>query len=50
MAPVQTGYMGNSLARGSVPPGLYAKAPLDLQVGPLFARDDIVRIGTDGRG
>ena len=38
------------LADISVPPGLYAKAPLDLQVGPLFARDDIVRIGTDGRG
>ena len=32
------------LADISVPPGLYAKVPLDLQVGPLFARDDIVRM------
>ena len=34
------------LADISVPPGLYARPPLDLEVGPVFARDDIVRIGT----
>jgi len=32
------------LADISVPPGLYSKPPLDKDVGPLFARDDIVRI------
>lgn len=32
------------LADISVPPGLYEKPPLNKDVGPLFARDDIVRI------
>jgi len=32
------------LADISVPPSLYAKPPLNKDVGPLFARDDIVRI------
>ena len=30
------------LADISVPPGLYAKPPLDLPVGPLFAKEDII--------
>ena len=34
------------LADISVPPGLYAKPLLDLQVGPLFAREDIIRMKT----
>jgi NAD(P)H-hydrate epimerase len=33
------------LADISVPPGLYGRAPLDLLVEPIFALDDIVRIG-----
>jgi NAD(P)H-hydrate epimerase len=32
------------LADISVPPGLYGKPPLNKDVGPLFAEDDIVRI------
>ena len=32
------------LADISVPPSLYAKPPLGLSVGPLFARDDIIRL------
>ncbi len=32
------------LADISVPPGLYAKPPLGLEVGALFAREDVVRI------
>lgn len=32
------------LADISVPPGLYGKPPLNKDVGPLFARDDIIRI------
>ena len=33
------------LADISVPPGLYRRAPLDLPVEPIFALDDILRIG-----
>lgn len=33
------------LADISVPPGLYGRAPLGLPVEPIFALDDIVRIG-----
>jgi len=33
------------LADIGVPPGLYRRAPLDLLVEPIFALDDIVRIG-----
>jgi NAD(P)H-hydrate epimerase len=33
------------LADISVPPGLYGRAPLSLPVEPIFALDDIVRIG-----
>jgi NAD(P)H-hydrate epimerase len=32
------------LADISVPPGLYARPPLNLDVGPLFAQSDIVRL------
>ncbi len=32
------------LADISVPPGLYAEPALHLEVGPLFARDDIIRL------
>ena len=32
------------LADISVPPSLYAKPPLGLSIGPLFARDDIIRL------
>ena len=32
------------LADISVPPGLYARPPLGLDVGPIFASDDIVRL------
>jgi NAD(P)H-hydrate epimerase len=32
------------LADISVPPGLYASAALNVQVGPIFAQDDIVRL------
>ena len=32
------------LADISVPPGLYGKPPLNKDVGPLFARDDIIRV------
>ncbi|MGE0040821.1 MAG: NAD(P)H-hydrate epimerase, partial [Vicinamibacterales bacterium] len=32
------------LADIGVPPGLYARAPLDLAVPPLFARGDLVRL------
>ena len=32
------------LADISVPPILYSRPPLELQVGPLFAKDDIVRL------
>jgi NAD(P)H-hydrate epimerase len=32
------------LADISVPPALYAGPPLQLEVGPIFAADDIVRI------
>ena len=32
------------LADISVPPGLYARPPLNLDVGPLFAREDVVRL------
>lgn len=32
------------LADISVPPALYARAPLDLEVGPIFARSDVVRL------
>ncbi len=32
------------LADISVPPSLYAEPALDLQVGPLFAKDDILRL------
>jgi NAD(P)H-hydrate epimerase len=28
----------------SVPPGLYASPPLNLRVGPVFAKDDVVRV------
>ena len=38
------------LADISVPPALYAKPPLDLQVGPLFAREDIIRLDTAASG
>ena len=39
------GYVGELyLADISVPPELYAGPPLDLDVGPIFARDDIVRL------
>jgi len=34
------------LADISVPPGLYAKPPLDMQIGYLFAREDIIRVDT----
>lgn len=30
------------LANISVPPGLYARPPLNLDIGPIFARADIV--------
>jgi hypothetical protein len=33
------------LADISVPPGLYGRASLGLPLGPLFALDDILRIG-----
>lgn len=36
------------LADISVPPGLYAKAPLNLQVPPIFVRNDIVQLLTTG--
>ena len=32
------------LADISIPPGLYSHPPLDFKVGPLFARDDILRV------
>lgn len=32
------------LADISVPPALYGKPPLNLQVGPLFAREDVIRL------
>ncbi len=32
------------LADISVPPALYARPPLELEVGPLFARGDIIRL------
>lgn len=32
------------LADISVPPGLYGRPPLDMDVGPLFAQEDIVRL------
>ena len=32
------------LADISVPPSLYTKPPLGLSIGPLFARDDIIRL------
>ena len=32
------------LADISVPPGLYSRPPLGLEVGPVFAKDDIVRL------
>ncbi|MFY9700417.1 MAG: NAD(P)H-hydrate epimerase [Rhodoplanes sp.] len=32
------------LADISVPPALYGKPPLSMQVGPLFAREDVVRL------
>ena len=32
------------LADISVPPGLYSRPPLSLQIGPVFAMDDIVRL------
>ena len=32
------------LADISVPPGLYAEAALGLTVGPLFAREDVIRL------
>jgi len=32
------------LADISVPPGLYAEPALNLEVGPLFPRDDIIRL------
>jgi NAD(P)H-hydrate epimerase len=33
------------LADIGVPPGLYARPPLNLRVGPLFARADVIRLG-----
>ena len=42
---VAPGHVGELyLADISVPPDLYGKPPLNKDVGPLFARDDIVRI------
>ncbi|MEE9561146.1 MAG: hypothetical protein V3V64_10185, partial [Acidiferrobacterales bacterium] len=32
------------LADISVPPGLYAETALGLTVGPLFAREDVIRL------
>ncbi len=32
------------LADISIPPGLYSHPPLDIKVGPLFARDEILRV------
>lgn len=32
------------LADISVPPALYGKPPLNMQVGPLFAREDVIRL------
>jgi NAD(P)H-hydrate epimerase len=32
------------LADISVPPGLYSRPPLSLDVGPIFAREDIIRL------
>jgi NAD(P)H-hydrate epimerase len=32
------------LADISVPPALYARPPLELDVGPIFARGDVVRL------
>jgi len=34
------------LADISVPPGLYAKPPLDMHIGHLFAKEDIIRVDT----
>ena len=33
------------LADIGVPPGLYARSPLNLKVGPLFAAADVIRLG-----
>lgn len=27
-----------------VPPGLYSRPPLDIEVGPIFAKEEIVRL------
>jgi len=43
--PAAAGYIGELyLADLGIPPELYARPPLNLQVGPLFADDEILRI------